>query len=391
MDESELEQLRQQAQAAFKQGNFSKAVQVQQQIVDATGKQNLHDMHGLGFYYFMQRAYPEAAEIFRYIHAQDPNYQLIDKNLGISLLRIGEAEQAIPYCLKALEKAPEDLVTLSVLADAYGKIEDRENTRKYGERALTLRDQQARENATVYPLPDSPPKPFDGTQPERNIIAFTLFGKYPLYHIGAIQNADMAPVIYPGWRCRFYCSESVPKEVTEQLAYRGAEIITMPKAERPTDALFWRFLVMNDKNIDRFLIRDCDACVNVRERVAVDEWLQSDKYFHLMRDYPSHSDLMLAGLWGGVAGILPELTELLKGFSYNPYQGVRSADQLFLGDHIWPTISQSCMSHDSNFRVFGARDFPAAGVLQSGRHVGDNDVIARKLELDKQTTPASKE
>ena len=36
-----------------------------------------------------------------------------------------------------------------------------------------------------------------------------------------------------------------------------------------------------------------------RERDAVNEWLRSNKTFHLMRDHPWHGSEILAGMWGG--------------------------------------------------------------------------------------------
>jgi hypothetical protein len=52
-------------------------------------------------------------------------------------------------------------------------------------------------------------------------------------------------------------------------------------------------------------VRDADSVLNLRERLAVDDWLASGRWFHIMRDWWSHTDLVLAGMWGGVAGVLP--------------------------------------------------------------------------------------
>ena len=41
--------------------------------------------------------------------------------------------------------------------------------------------------------------------------------------------------------------------------------------------------------------------------MAVDEWLTSGRYFHVMRDWFIHTDLIIAGMWGGVGGALPSL------------------------------------------------------------------------------------
>ena len=85
---------------------------------------------------------------------------------------------------------------------------------------------------------------------------------------------------------------------------------------------------------------------------------------------------MLAGMWGGVAGVLPPLVQLLAGYEYNPITESRTADQKFLNRMVWPSIKDHCLIHDRIFRVLGARDFPVGSELAGGRHVGDNDFLA---------------
>ena len=50
--------------------------------------------------------------------------------------------------------------------------------------------------------------------------------------------------------------------------------------------------------MDIFISRDLDSRFSEREVSAVDEWLRSDKAFHVMRDHDFHWSQMLAGLWG---------------------------------------------------------------------------------------------
>jgi hypothetical protein len=127
--------------------------------------------------------------------------------------------------------------------------------------------------------------------------------------------------------------------------------------------------------VKRFLVRDADSLLSVKERVAVDAWLASDKYFHLMRDFYTHTDLMLAGMWGGVANVLPSIDKLWRSFRSTKMEG-RTTDQRFLGDMIWPTVSQSCLIHDSVFTgCLGSVPFPPYGELPPGHHIGQNAFI----------------
>ena len=44
--------------------------------------------------------------------------------------------------------------------------------------------------------------------------------------------------------------------------------------------------------------RDLDSRLNEREQAAVQEWLNSNKEFHFMRDHPQHGTTILGCGWG---------------------------------------------------------------------------------------------
>ena len=85
---------------------------------------------------------------------------------------------------------------------------------------------------------------------------------------------------------------------------------------------------------------------------------------------------MLAGMWGGVRGALPDLQPLYLPYLEDPSK-TANCDQRFLRLRVWPTVRQSVCSHDSAFRVLGAVPFPADAVMPPGRHVGQ-DMVAWK-------------
>jgi hypothetical protein len=69
----------------------------------------------------------------------------------------------------------------------------------------------------------------------------------------------------------------------------------------------WRFAAYDDPNVDRVIFRDADSIISTREAGAVEEWVASGQAFHAMRDYGSHTDLLLAGMWGVARGALPPM------------------------------------------------------------------------------------
>lgn len=371
-----LDDMRQQARALHANGRIIDAINLQLNVINTavkSGDQRAEDYHRLGVMFFAAQDFPNAAAAFEEVYKQEPGFQAAALNLGLTLIRINRLKEAIAYLKIAETKTPEDLNLLDGMAEASWKTGDKEMSRQYGEKSLLCKDRIVCKSPKKAVLPRQTPPPFRSSSPVENIISFSLFGDRKHYLFGAVKNVFAAKEHYPGWRCRFYCDDRVPKVTLSEITNAGGDIKMMPRPQRFADGLFWRFLVAEDISVVRFLIRDCDSVINRREKNAVNEWLTSDKSFHVMRDNCSHTDLMLAGLWGGVAGILPPLEKLLEGYAYNSVTESRTADQLFLGRVVWPMVKEDCLIHDRIYRVFNARDFPPDSELPTGRHVGDND------------------
>ncbi|WP_019502478.1 tetratricopeptide repeat protein [Pseudanabaena sp. PCC 6802] len=369
------DQIRSRVEELRSAGRLHEAIALQVQLVNDGIKRGAiapDDYQLLGTMLFTAKDWNTAVQVFSILKRHQPDFPGVDLNLGLSLLRAHRLEEARAALQAAELDRAEDLNLLDGLADLYGKLGNLERARHYGERSLLQKDRLAQTPFAAIDFANIPIPPFEMCGQKANIIAFSLFGRVEMYQRGAIANATAAPHLYPGWRCRFYVDDTVPSDTCAALTHAGAEVVMMERHQRSTDGLFWRFLVAEDPNVTRFLIRDCDSVINIRERLAVGEWLDSHCHFHIMRDCTSHTDLVLAGMWGGVSGILPPLARLLEGFSYKTLTESRVADQIFLGRIVWPLIKPSCSIHDRLYRVFGSRDFPAGAELLPGHHVGEN-------------------
>jgi len=184
------------------------------------------------------------------------------------------------------------------------------------------------------------------------------------------------PHIFPGWTLRLYHDATVPQDYLVQLA-GGAVAVqlvsrTLPPGVPEHRKLLWRFDVIADPLVKRFLIRDADSLLSVKERVAVDAWLGSRHYFHAMRDWYSHTDLLLAGMWGGVGNVLPPTETLMQAYTAWRVEN-NHVDQDVLAETVWPTIRESCLIHDSIFTgCLGSVPFPPFGGQPPGYHIGQN-------------------
>lgn len=177
----------------------------------------------------------------------------------------------------------------------------------------------------------------------KKIISFSLWGDNQKYNLGAIENAKLALTIYPSWICRFYVGTSTPILTINQLKmFDNVEIVHMNE-EGSWNSMFWRFLPISDDDTEIMLSRDADSRLNMREKMCVDEFIQSDKLFHSMRDHPYHNGIM-GGMWGAKKGILGNMDELINGWEKTDKL---QTDQSFLNTIVYPIISETYLLHDS--------------------------------------------
>jgi protein O-GlcNAc transferase len=177
----------------------------------------------------------------------------------------------------------------------------------------------------------------------KKIISFSLWGDNPKYTIGAIRNADLALEVYPEWVCRYYVGDSTPKDIIDELEKRtNVELVKMG-VQGEWNSMFWRFYPIGDSDTEIMISRDCDSRLSIREKVCVDEFINSDKMFHTMLDHPWHGGIM-GGMWGAKMGILDKMKELIDVW---PKTNQWQTDQSFLNTIIAPMVNNTIMIHDS--------------------------------------------
>ncbi|KAA0968494.1 hypothetical protein FPY71_16525 [Aureimonas fodinaquatilis] len=287
------------------------------------------------------------------------------------LSRLGRYDEA----MQIAEHLPEDKRSANffdILSEIYGELGVLDKVRLYGSRSLAMKNQQTLADPG-HELPRETPPRFD---PQAiNIIAFSLFGDKARYCECAILNCQAVAQMLPGWTCRFYVDETVPDDVLRRIAAAGGELCVLETHVRQiVHPLMWRFVVVDDEKVARYLIRDADSVIAPREVAAIAEWLASDKWFHVMRDSTTHSELILAGMWGGCGGIAWNMQAEVPMFMAAGEYAATHADQHFLRFRVWPTMRKSVLSHDEIFDYPGNRPFPPCNAPRRWQddHVGAN-------------------
>ena len=181
----------------------------------------------------------------------------------------------------------------------------------------------------------------------KQVISYSLYGKHPRFLVGAVKNAQLANIFFPGFTVRYYVGNSVPTWVRQTLAlFPNVEQIQVDEPEDST-ARLWRFRAIFDPEVDVVLSRDCDARLSLREAEAHQEFLDSEFGFHIIRDHPTgHGYLISAGMF---ACKNKDVKFFQKVLEETPLRDTYMQDQEFLSSQIYPHIAANCLVHDEYY------------------------------------------
>ena len=182
-------------------------------------------------------------------------------------------------------------------------------------------------------------------------VSFSLWGSKPIYCIGAIKNAELISKIYNGWKMIVFYDNTVPQPIIKRLNEMG--VITIDATTFETYGMFWRFFAYTIDDCEYVVFRDADSRISEREFSAVDEWINSGKTIHVMRDHPAHRipyGTNRPGILGGMWGIKKtdyNLFEHIVSFIENKELNYGS-DQTFLSE-VYDTFQDDRCTHDEFF------------------------------------------
>lgn len=173
------------------------------------------------------------------------------------------------------------------------------------------------------------------------VISSSLWGTDTRYLIGAIENKKIAEDLFPDWEYRIYLGSNC--KFKTDLLKNNINFIEIDENLK-NYGMFWRYYAISENNICIF--RDTDTRLLLREKKCIDEWLETDKKYHIIKDHPRHFDFpMLGGLWG----IKGEMPKYMIDFM-ETYQKINEylSDQIWLKQYVWPSIKNNVKIHQIN-------------------------------------------
>lgn len=167
------------------------------------------------------------------------------------------------------------------------------------------------------------------------IISMSVWGKNPRYIIGAKRQIELAKKFYPDWNVRLYVDDPTPYGKLD------AELITINDGSY---GMFHRFLPMFEDENNITMVRDSDSRITIREKMCIDEWMESTKKFHTFKDHDAHYEFPIIGCAFAYKGKFPiDLLDIMK--IYMNTNKFYLSDQFFLRDYIYPLIKNDTLLH----------------------------------------------
>ena len=115
-----------------------------------------------------------------------------------------------------------------------------------------------------------------------HVIAMSLHGTNPRYTYGAVRNLQLHKILLPEWTVRVYVHRNsnniapqlaVPELVINKLRLLGAQIVYVNASYANIEPGLWRYDVMDDPAVERFIILDTDKRLDETLEKLASQWL----------------------------------------------------------------------------------------------------------------------
>ncbi|QQP40602.1 Uncharacterized protein FKW44_014707, partial [Caligus rogercresseyi] len=170
------------------------------------------------------------------------------------------------------------------------------------------------------------------------------------------------------------------------------DICEIPRSNKLFPML-WRFLPVQDQEVEILFSRDLDSRITPREIHAVREFMSTNKSIHAMRDHMQHGTEILGGMWGARLGILHQrmlienaLYRLLRDPVALKPRTERGHDQTPCKNNInglfpflnRPLMSKLGLTHDS----YHCRRYPGSQAFPSKRPIGVLNFVGAVADMN---------
>ena len=183
----------------------------------------------------------------------------------------------------------------------------------------------------------------------KKVFSFTLFGDQDRYCKGMVCNVEEIEKRFPDFEIWIHIGDSIPESILNELS-KHSSVKLLPTGEIGMINKIYRYLSIDDPEVELMIVRDADSRVYQRDEQSVREFMNSEKKFQIIRDHRVHAIPILGGLFGIKKGCLELSMTALVGFFFN-FNVKREDfcyddDQKFLKTYIYPEVVDNALIQD---------------------------------------------
>lgn len=190
-----------------------------------------------------------------------------------------------------------------------------------------------------------------------NIFSFCIYGSQMKYCKGLVENIKIINEYYPEYYIWIYMGNNVPDYyVSKYKEYKN--VVLIQTDQYGASLMAYRFFPMDEPNINICFVRDADSRIIERDRWCINNFLDSDKKVHVIRDHDQHGEKIMGGMWGiNNYKFKFSIKKLYEEWIKNN-QNIKNyyrTDQLFVEIYIYPIIKENLMIHSNIVRFVGEK------------------------------------
>lgn len=207
-------------------------------------------------------------------------------------------------------------------------------------------------------------------------FSFCIYGDDAKYYRGLEENLALIESYYPSWKTYVWVGADRRNDlIGPMLARYNKNVLWIETHARGPVNMIFRFFTIDDPAVATMHVRDADSRVHARDRWCINEFMASSDHSYTIRDNPSHTALVMGGLWG--CRKLPvKIWNVFHMISRDFMSGPRPEmgyDQTFLGRWVHPLLVRGGFVVFTNYvQVAGEKviSLPGPAVLPASPFCG---------------------
>lgn len=135
----------------------------------------------------------------------------------------------------------------------------------------------------------------------KNIISFTLGEDTEETRQGAMRNAELVSLTFPGWEANFYLPQSIDEAVASSIGSHDNCNVFLVSDEVKAKPCYWRYFPLsNTDSVSSVIVRDVKNTLNDHDFNMVSEWIESPYQFHCIKNFEEKESLIVYPYHWGV-------------------------------------------------------------------------------------------